>query len=257
MKEKEAVKAQFGKNASHYVKSKSHAKGQDLAMVVDLVREAGVTGNLLDIATGGGHVANALAPYFSNVTAYDLTESMLKEAEKYITSNGHANVSYVQGDAESISFAEESFEVVTCRIAAHHFPHVDRFVGEVFRVLKTGGLFILIDNNAPENDVYDHFYNKIEKMRDRSHFRAYKKSEWISLLENSGFNIKRMYTFEKKFHYDTWCTMMDLPIQEKSELTTYMVAAQKDLKDYFSIEIAGGEVIAFQGESMLLSAFKK
>lgn len=256
MKEKDLVQQQFGKNANQYVTSKSHAKGQDLAKLVEIVQQHGATGNLLDVATGGGHVANALAPYFKEVTALDLTQDMLHEAEKFLKANGQHNVVLVQGDAESNPFPNDSFDVVTCRIAAHHFPAVDRFIGEVYRVLKPGGLFILVDNVAPENDEYDRFYNYIEKKRDPSHLRAYKKSEWIAKVETAGFYMESLHTFEKKFIYDTWCTMMDLSPQEKTELTTYMKSASKAVQDYFSIEMSQNDIVSFKGQSILLASLK-
>jgi ubiquinone/menaquinone biosynthesis C-methylase UbiE len=257
MSEKEKVQQQFGKNASHYVTSKSHAKGLDLAKVVEIVTgHQDSPGILLDIATGGGHVANALAPNFQKVTALDLTEDMLKEAEGFIRSNGHENVDFVQGDAENTPFSEEAFDVVTCRIAAHHFPDVDRFVREVFRVLKKGGLFVLVDNVAPENNEYDKFYNTIEKKRDPSHIRAYKKSEWISKVEYAGFYTDSMYTFDKKFIYETWCKMMDVPANDKVELNTYMKAATQAIHTHFSMEFSGNDVKSFKGQSILLALIK-
>lgn len=257
MSEKEMVQQQFGKNASHYVTSKSHAKGLDLAKVVEIVKDHAASGDLLDIATGGGHVANALAPFFKKVTAFELTEDMLYEAESFISSNGHKNVDFVQGDAENTPFPDESFDVVTCRIAAHHFPAVDRFVSEVYRVLKTGGLFVLVDNVAPEKNEYDEFYNMIEKKRDPSHFRAYKKSEWVTKVENAGLTTDSMFTFEKKFLFETWCKMMDLPAKEKTELSTYMKTASDPMLKHFSIEFSGDDVESFKGQSILLSAIKK
>jgi ubiquinone/menaquinone biosynthesis C-methylase UbiE len=257
MSEKEMVQQQFGKNASHYVTSKSHAKGIDLAKVVEIVRDYRASGELLDIATGGGHVANALAPNFQKVTAFDLTEDMLNEAEQFIRANGQANVVFVQGDAENTPFPNESFDTVTCRIAAHHFPAVDRFVSEVFRVLKSGGLFVLVDNVAPEKNEYDEFYNSVEKKRDPSHFRAYKKSEWILKVEKAGLYIESMFTFEKKFDYETWCKMMDLPEKDKTELSKYMKAATDSMVKHFSIEFSGDEVESFKGQSILLAAIKK
>ncbi|WP_423406956.1 class I SAM-dependent methyltransferase [Heyndrickxia sp. MSNUG] len=257
MSEKEMVQQQFGKNASHYVTSKSHAKGMDLAKVVEIVKDNGAFGNLLDLATGGGHVANALAPYFKKVTALDLTEDMLNEAERFIRLNGHENVDFIQGDAEKTPFPDESFDVVTCRIAAHHFSAVDRFGSEVFRVLKSGGLFVLVDNVAPENNEYDEFYNTVEKKRDPSHFRAYKKSEWILKVEKAGLYTDSMFTFDKKFHYETWCKMMDLPDKDKTELSKFMKAATDSMVKHFSIAFSGDEVESFKGQSFLLVATKK
>lgn len=255
MNEKESVLHQFGKNAEKYVTSKIHAKGNDLAMVVEIARE-NQNGDLLDIATGGGHVANALAPLYTNVVALDLTPEMLESAKKFITSNGHTNVSFIQGDALNVPFPNQSFGTVTCRIAPHHFPNVNQFIKEVFRVLKDKGLFILVDNVAPELDEYDHFYNFVEKKRDPSHVRAYKKSEWIAYLEKEGFTVQTFSTFKKTFNFDVWCEMMDVPQTDKVELNAYMNSVSQNLQQHFSIELLDDQVQSFQGQSMLLVASK-
>ncbi|HET7580816.1 MAG TPA: class I SAM-dependent methyltransferase [Bacillales bacterium] len=193
---KHDVQNQFGSHANAYVKSEVHAKGKDLQKLVEM---ANVDGNeqMLDVATGGGHTANAFAPLVRNVTAFDITQKMLLAAEKFIKGNGHINVDFVEGDAENIPFAAETFNLVTCRIAPHHFPDVERFATEVHRVLKNNGQFLLDDNIAPEADEFDQFYNTIEKRRDYSHHRALKKTEWLRMLELQGFEITEMHRFTK------------------------------------------------------------
>ncbi len=162
---KNQVKQQFSRNAEKYVTSARHAKGEDLAWLVSCAK-ANANMNVLDIATGGGHVANALAPLVRHVTAYDLTREMLEAAERFIGGNGYTNVSYVTGDAEQLPFEDESFDLVTCRIAAHHFTDIPVFAAEALRVATPGGKLLLIDNVAPEQDHLDQFYNDIEKFRD-------------------------------------------------------------------------------------------
>lgn len=126
---KQAVQTQFGRSAEAYVHSAIHAKGNDLKKLVE-ISEAQSTQHVLDVATGGGHVANALAPLSGHVVALDLTPEILTQAEKFIRGNGHDNVEFVQGDAEKMPFADESFDIVTCRIAPHHFPNIASFDGE-------------------------------------------------------------------------------------------------------------------------------
>ncbi|MGM0900855.1 MAG: class I SAM-dependent methyltransferase [Bacillota bacterium] len=256
MKGKDRVIQQFGKNAGHYVTSQSHAKGEDLRKLVEVIAAKQPSGELLDIATGGGHVANALAPYFKQVVALDLTAEMLEKAKGFLESNGIKNAAFVQGDAENLPFPNESVGSVTCRIAAHHFTDVRKFVKEVQRILKEKGLFILIDNVAPEIREYDLFYNTIEKKRDPSHVRAYKKSEWVSILEHEGILVEEMIRFKKKFSFDTWCEMMDVPEREKQKLNDFMAHASQPFIDFFSVEIEEGKVQSFQGQSVLIVATK-
>ncbi|RWR09292.1 class I SAM-dependent methyltransferase [Siminovitchia fortis] len=255
MDNKKMVINQFGSNARNYVISQIHAKGKDLDFIREVVK-GGKDKVLLDVATGGGHVANALAPFVKTVTALDLTPKMLAQAKEFIESNGHDNVVFVQGDAEDLPFGDKSYDVVTCRVAPHHFPNVKRFIGESFRVLTDGGMFILVDNVSPELDDFDQFYNEVEKKRDPSHYRAYKKSEWISWIEEKGFSIQTFLTFKKRFVFDEWCKTMNLSSEAKEELNNYMIASPREVINFFSIEMENNQIHSFQGEAMILIALK-
>jgi ubiquinone/menaquinone biosynthesis C-methylase UbiE len=253
---KNQVQQQFAKNAEKYVKSSGHAKGEDLAWLVTCSK-ADETMDVLDIATGGGHVANALAPLVRHVTALDLTEEMLNKAAAFIRGNGHTNVDYIAGDAERLPFSDASFDLVTCRIAAHHFPDIPAFVHEAFRVVKPGGKLLLIDNVAPENESLDQFYNAIEKHRDPSHVRAWKKTEWISLLEQTGFHVEMMVSFPKTFEFQDWCERSALPEKEAAILEKNMLEASMEIRDFFRIRTheAGG-IFSFSGDSVYVQAIR-
>jgi ubiquinone/menaquinone biosynthesis C-methylase UbiE len=255
MNNKQSIVNQFGNNAHKYVTSTIHAKGKDLPLLVEVVKE-NCHEQLLDIATGGGHVVHTLAPFFEKVVALDLTEDMLKNAETFIRENGHTNVSFVEGDAHNLPFADETFDTVTCRIAPHHFPDVNQFVKEAYRVVEKSGLFLLIDNVAPELEEYDEFYNIVEKRRDNSHFRAYKKTEWLSMIERAGFRVESMVTFPKTFPFEWWCSMTNLPENEKEALNEYMVSAPEALRSFFRLEVESGRVQSFDAGAMLLVARK-
>ncbi|MCM3584318.1 class I SAM-dependent methyltransferase [Mesobacillus maritimus] len=256
MEGKKQVIQQFGKNAENYVTSHIHAKGEDLQKLTEIIRACNPSGELLDIATGGGHVANALSPYFQQVVALDLTPEMIEKAKDFLRSNGVKNVAFVQGDAENLPFPDESIGTITCRIAAHHFSNVEQFVRDVYRVLKSNGLFILIDNVTPENDGYDHFYNLVERQRDPSHVRAYKKSEWLTKLETSGFFIEELHTFRKKFVFNKWCDMMGVTQDRRQELSKMFLSSSLEQQKYFSIVHDHQSVESFQGQSMLVVARK-
>ncbi|WHY65201.1 class I SAM-dependent methyltransferase [Neobacillus sp. SuZ13] len=253
---KKDVKQQFGKSADSYVSSAIHKDGNDLQKLVQL---AAITGEeeLLDIATGGGHTANAFAPLLKKVTALDLTPEMLKAAEKFIRGNGHLNVDFKIGDAEYLPFSDGVFDIVTCRIAPHHFPNVNRFVEEVQRVLKPSGQFLLDDNVVPEEDDYDLFYNTVEKWRDYSHFRAWKKSEWLRMLEVNGFEVYEIHRFEKTFEYESWCKRMNLSENEKDKLSDYIRNSPQKVREKFRVTIENDQVISFQGEAVILKALKR
>jgi SAM-dependent methyltransferase len=112
---------------------------------------------------------------------------MLEEAGRQAAARGITNVEFVLGDAEAMPFPDATFDVVTCRIAPHHFPDVARFCREAHRVLKPGGRFLMVDNVAPEDEALDRFMNDIDKLRDPSHFRSWRESEWVRFVEDAGF----------------------------------------------------------------------
>ncbi|SDZ56100.1 Ubiquinone/menaquinone biosynthesis C-methylase UbiE [Evansella caseinilytica] len=258
---KNDVQLQFGKNAKAYVDSDIHRKGADLQQLVAITDMTGCE-QALDIATGGGHTANAIAPHVREVVALDVTPQMLAEAEKFVRSQGNDNVRFVEGEAGELPFSAGAFDLVTCRIAAHHFPDVERFLAEVHRVLKDGGQFLLDDNTAPEVEAYDIFYNAVEKRRDYSHQRAYKKSEWVRMLERSGFCLLELHRFDKRFIFDNWCRRMNVTGKEKDSLNKLMLMTDEKLQRHFKLEVtenANGEntVVSFCGEAVLVKAIKK
>ncbi len=100
----------------------------------------------------------------------DLTKEMLENTKKHL--KDFENLTYILADAEALPFLDQSFDVVTCRIAPHHFPNPDKFIEEVARVLAPDGTFILIDNVVPDDRKLATFMNMFEKLRDDSHVRV-------------------------------------------------------------------------------------
>ncbi len=199
---KDRVKAQFAATAANYVVSKGHASGDDLARLVELAAptEDDVA---LDIATGGGHTALAVAKTAGKVIASDFTQKMLLTARDFIGSKGMANVTYALADAENLPFADHAFSLVTTRIAPHHFPDTRAFVHEVARVLEPGGRFLLEDSAVPEGEAGD-LLNQIEKLRDGSHVRSATEAEWIALLADAEFEVVSVELYRKEHELEQW-----------------------------------------------------
>ncbi len=134
---KERVQKQFAPGAADYAISAVHAQGTSLARLLALL-PLQPTWRVLDVATGAGHTAHTLAPHVRQVIAVDLTLPMLAQTRQLAQAKGLSQVEVSAGDAEAIPFAAASFDLVTCRLAAHHFPEIGRFLAEVARVLKPG-----------------------------------------------------------------------------------------------------------------------
>ena len=134
---KEEVKKQFGAHAAAYATSAVHAKGASLARLVELVQPQ-ADWQVLDVASAAGHTAFAFAPHVDQVISTDLTPEMIPVASALAAEKGIDNVSFETADAEDLPFEAGQFDLVTCRIAPHHFPHIDRFLAESYSRSETG-----------------------------------------------------------------------------------------------------------------------
>jgi SAM-dependent methyltransferase len=213
---RDLARRQFGAHADKYVKSVHHAKGESLDRLLALTAPR-PDWRVLDVATGGGHTALALAPYVREVVATDLTPQMLEAARGFLQSKGARNVEFREADATALPFSDSEFDLGTCRIAPHHFPDVGQFVKELFRVVRPGGLAVVIDNMVPEDRTAAEYINNFEKLRDPSHNWSYAEPDWIRFFQEAGFTGLHVEFFRKARDFDVWTGMMsvDEPTKEK------------------------------------------
>lgn len=239
---KELVRELFGANAANYVVSDVHAKGASLKRLVEIV-SPGADWQGLDVATGGGHTALVFAPHVKLMIASDLTQEMLDQVDMQVKEKGLANVETRIADAENLPFEDGLFDLVTCRIAPHHFPDIPKFVDEVSRVLKPGGVFALVDNAAPDTATNPDFsdadlaeaaatYNTFEKIRDPSHGRAWTTGEWLECISNAGLTIEHSEILPKKMSFDTWIKNMSVPAEKVPGLAAMLHEAKPAFAAY-------------------------
>lgn len=253
---KQRVKEQFGATAQSYVTSPGHARGDDLARMVELARpRAGE--RALDIATGGGHTALAFAPHVAEVVATDLTPQMLAAAREFITGRGAANVRFEPADAEALPFEDASFDIVTTRIAPHHFPNPQQYIREAARVLRPGGRLVLDDNMAPEDAELAEFMNRFEQWRDPSHVRAHSIAEWSAWIEAAGLRIEHVDPLVlKRYDFDSWAERMRMPAAERAALEAWLIAAPARCREFFELVVADGRVQSICGAFAIIVARK-
>jgi len=208
---KTLVQEEFGKNAAGYLTSKPHAKGASLERLVTLTSPQ-KNWRALDIATGGGHVAYVFAPHVERIWASDITQEMLDMVKAEATKRGLANLRTTYAKAEALPFEDASFDLVTCRIAPHHFESIPQFLDEVHRVLKASGTFALVDNVVPPGTVGD-YVNAFERFRDPSHLRAWTMDEWRDALGKHGFAVTHEEQLFKTMEFKTWAARHDATMQ--------------------------------------------
>lgn len=211
------VQNNFGAAAADYVTSKVHASGRDLSWVVEAAALTG-TERVLDVGTGAGHTAFALAPHAAEVVALDITHEMLAVAEKEATARNLHNIRFVEADSRQIPYEDASFDVVACRHAAHHFPYLQQSVQEWARVLKPGGKLVLVDSLSPEEPEIDAFLHEVETLRDPSHVRNSRMSEWKALLSEAGFTVTEAREFGIVLDIPSWTKRMRTPAEAVAKI---------------------------------------
>ena len=200
------VQQQFGAHAQGYVSSPVHSAGYSLHRLVELVQPGPGT-HALDLATGGGHTALAMTRAGADTVAGDLTRPMLQAARSHITAQGAA-VRYVQLDAGCLPFPAESFDLVTCRVAPHHFPQVAEFVSECARVVRPGGTVAVIDQLTPGDPQAARYVNAFERLRDPSHVWAYSREDWLGFFSAAGLDVGHYEQFDTDHELTEWAERM-------------------------------------------------
>jgi len=214
---KKLVQEQFGRNAEAYATSRMHARGVSLTRVVELTApRAGDAA--LDVATAAGHTALALAPHVRRVTGLDLTPQMLVPARRLAGERGAANADWMVGDVENLPLASSAFEIVTCRIALHHWPDAARGLREMARVAKPGARVVLIDNIVPGDPHLSRFVNHFERVRDPSHNICYPLADLAGMMAAAGLRMQSTETLDKPTDFEDWVKRMRVPESPLADL---------------------------------------
>lgn len=242
--------------AEGYITSRTHAKGADLERLI-AIAEPQPDWVMLDVATGGGHTALKFAAYVEHVTASDLTPRMLDKARAFlIEQKGLTNVAFQQADAEDLPFDNEQFDLVTCRIAPHHFPNVQQFVNEGVRVLKRGGILLVQDHVLPEDDESARYIDHFEAVRDPSHHRAFNSTEWRTMLESAGLVIEHSEEFIKRHDFREWAKRQGNCDTVMASLTQLMNDAPAIAKKWMDAQAWGAESATFVNHHILIRGRK-
>jgi SAM-dependent methyltransferase len=228
------VQRQFGAVASAYAQSSYHAAGPDLKL---LLSEANFEGTemVLDLGSGVGHTALACATQAARVVGVDVTPEMVAVATSLAAERGLQNVSFRLANVEALPFEDASFDVVTSRVSAHHYANLATALAEARRVLKPGGSLFIADSVAPEDPYLDTFLNCIELLRDPSHVRGYRLSEWATMLGDLGFGTQVLEVFPIELDGDDWVSRMQTPPDKVAMLRTLFREATPAVRDKFDI----------------------
>jgi SAM-dependent methyltransferase len=178
----------WSQRADAFRESPAHREGPDLDLLVEWC-EPGPDVKVLDVATGGGHVARRLREEGCTVVTVDPAPGMKADVVAF---------------ADHLPFEDGSFDVVTCRIAAHHFPDIAAAVAEMARV--SNRLLVIEDNLFGGEHV-----EEAERLRDPMHIRCYSEDEWKELVTGAGFEVEQAERFDRRQSVDAWLERVDTP----------------------------------------------
>lgn len=254
----------FSQFAQRYVESADHAAGTDLERLLAMAAPR-PTWTVLDVATGGGHTALAFAPYVAHVIATDLVPDMLDAARRFLRTQTGARISFALADAEDLPFATGTFDLVTCRIAPHHFRDVARFVREGARVLRpadpdhgeSGGTLLVQDHLLPDDRAAGQYIDAWERLRDPSHHRAFTEDEWTGMLLDAGLQHVQVQQVTKRHEFLSWAQRQSCSPTVVDELIEQILVAPEPVAAWMQPRAFGTSEASFVNHHILIAGEKR
>lgn len=244
---RDAVHAQFDARAAAYLSSSVHSAGPDLRRACELVFGLPMRPTrALDLGCGAGHLSFAMSPQVGSVVALDPSTGMLDQVKAEAARRGLDNIQTQCSGAETLPFADASFDLVATRYSAHHWTDLDAAMAEIRRVLAPGGHLLVIDLEAPADALTDTHLQAIELLRDRSHVRDRSDAEWRGMLRGIGVELLVMERWSTRLEFPSWIARMHTPATKAEVIRTMLVEAPSEVRDALRVE-ADGSFSAFTG----------
>ena len=163
-------------------------------------------------------------------------------------------MAFAAGDVEAIPFRDGSFDLVTCRIAAHHFASVGAAVRQVARVLRPGGTFLLQDILGHDDGDASAFLLEVERRRDPSHVRSYRAAEWRAFLRAAGLTVIEDTVVPKVRPWREWTARTLMAADALHDLERFVRQAPERCRAAFDFRLNGEAIESFTDRMILIRA---
>lgn len=238
--------------ADHYLRGE-HSHGEELDQLPELIAPR-PTDVALDIGAGAGHTALRLAPLVSEVVVTDPSGGMLKAAAGLFEQARISNVRFHQCWAEHLDFDDGSFEIVTTRLAAHHYEDLKAALREVLRVLKPGGVFFVVDTLAPDDAAIAAYVDEVEALRDPTHVHCCSRHEWLDALQQAGLRVERVGSTRKTHDFESWLARGGADAEHQARTRERFLQASEAAARALAIVVRDCQVQSFTDLKIVLTA---
>jgi ubiquinone/menaquinone biosynthesis C-methylase UbiE len=181
------------------------ARAERLAEAVrDFVQPRGDE-RALDVGTGAGALALALAPSVREVVGLDPVRELLELAR----ARAEPSTEFVEGDGTALPFPTGSFDLAGTHRTLHHVAHPERVVAELARVTRPGGGVLVVDQLAPDDAAAAAALHEFETTRDPSHTRLLTDAELRELFAANALEPVRERHVEERRDLSAYLDLAD------------------------------------------------
>ena len=227
-------KEQFDRQAKYYSSSKTFSSGESLKILSKLISKKNYNYGL-DIGTGTGFAAFELTKYCKNVEATDISQGMIDEAIKIMKERKIKNLNFNISNAEELKYKDGTFDIVTCRTAAHHFKNVEKFCNESNRVLSKNGDAVIVDTITSDQKKLDEWHQEVELIRDKSHIKNLSLIEWKKIFKLTKFHVIDIAQSRVHMELGDWMERSGTSDTDKIIIKNKFLNADEKIKKFFGI----------------------